>query len=190
MGERCSEVAMDDRSTVHHGDKTSKSEKLDTERQQSNKWGISREEPCGVESDHPPGQVHTEQAGFLALKRTVDRRFECTECDYRPAKKVKLSRHTRKHTGEKPYKCDICDYSAAKKDHLESHMEKHTSEKRFMCVECGYRTGVKPYTCDYCDYSAARKFHLDRHMAKHTDEKPFMCGKCGYRAADLSYLTP
>ncbi|XP_035664703.1 zinc finger protein 585B-like [Branchiostoma floridae] len=107
---------------------TSSIDKLDTGRQQNKEGDIPCEETCGVKSDNP-AQVKAKQTDRLVVKRTVDKRFVCTECDYRTASKANLLRHTRKHTGEKPYKCDQCDYSAALEDkrHLKKHLDKHTS---------------------------------------------------------------
>ncbi|XP_035684075.1 zinc finger protein 37-like isoform X2 [Branchiostoma floridae] len=173
MGERSGDVAMDDRPAVHPEDETISSEKLDTERQQNEEGNIPCEEKCGVESDHPPAQGRTEQKDRPEVKRTVNKRFACTECGYRAAKKSVLIKHTRKHTGEKPYKCDQCDYSAAQKVHLDRHVTKHKGEKPFMCGECGYRT--------------TDRLSLSEHMSRHTGEKPYKCDQCDYSAIRKVY---
>eukprot|EP00058_Branchiostoma_floridae_P026665 XP_002612156.1 hypothetical protein BRAFLDRAFT_88895 [Branchiostoma floridae] len=85
MDEIRGEVALDNLSTVHHGDETSSIEKLDTGRQHNKEKDIPREETNGVESvDHPPAQGLTKQTDRLAVKRTVDSR------DYWTDSKAKL----------------------------------------------------------------------------------------------------
>ncbi|XP_035685298.1 zinc finger protein 771-like [Branchiostoma floridae] len=200
MGERSGEVAMDDHPAVHPGDETSSSETLDTGRQQNEEENIPCEEKCEVESDRPPAQGRTEQKDRLAVKRTVNKRFACTECGYRAAKKSVLIKHMRKHTecgysaaircrllehmrihtGEKPYKCDQCNYTSATKYNLDQHMTKHTGVKTRMCGECGFRT--------------ANRSNLSRHIRTHTGEKPYKCAKpckcdqCDYSAAQKCHL--
>ncbi|XP_035664697.1 gastrula zinc finger protein XlCGF49.1-like [Branchiostoma floridae] len=154
MGDRSGEVTMDHLSTVHPEDEANSSKTLDKGRQQN------KEETCGVNSDNHV-QVPTKQSDRSAAKRTVDKRFSCSECDYRAAFRSKLLIHTRKHTGEKPYKCDQCDYSAAQKGNLDQHMVKHTGEKPYLCQECGYRT--------------ADRSRLSVHMKTHTGMKPYKC---------------
>ncbi|CAH1272650.1 Hypp4907 [Branchiostoma lanceolatum] len=97
MDERSSEIASDDLPTVQPGNETNSSEILDTGRHQKKSEGIPREEACGVKSDHPTGQGRTEQTDRLAVKRTVDKRFACSDCDYRAASKANLLIHSRRH---------------------------------------------------------------------------------------------
>ncbi|XP_066295734.1 zinc finger protein 22-like [Branchiostoma lanceolatum] len=131
MDEEIGEIPEDELPTEHSGNETNSGEVADTGRQLVKEEEINYEETCGVKptADYSTVQGRTEQTGRLAVKLPVEKRFACTECDFRVASKTDLIRHTRKHTGEKPYKCDQCEYSAAQKCNLDCHKRKHTGEK-------------------------------------------------------------
>ena len=117
----------------------------------------------------------------------------CNVCHKTFAKKDKLTRHNRSHTGEKPFRCDVCGRCFADSGDLSKHRRIHTGDKQFLCEFCSkgfYRhgdlvihsrahTGEKPYKCELCSQHFCRRGDLSSHHRTHSGEKPFKCEYCG-----------
>ncbi|XP_066295188.1 zinc finger protein 501-like [Branchiostoma lanceolatum] len=209
------ENPIDDLSTVHPGNETNISEKLNKGRQQDRDGSISCEETCGVKYDHSLVQGGTEATDMLDLKRTVGRgrsKIPTVQHTKDPNSSEKLNTGMQQNKEEDIQCREPCGVTS---DHpLEPRTgsngedgqgggETCYMDKRIPCTECDFRaasksdlskhirrhTGEKPYKCDQCEYSASQKGNLVRHMEIHTGEKPYMCGECRFRTADRSSLS-
>lgn len=101
-------------------------------------------------------------------KADNDKRFPCTQCNYKAPSRGKLERHETTHSKEKPYVCSLCEFRTKREDALTKHRLIHTGEK--------------PYQCELCDYTARTHQGLSKHVASH-GEKTFACQHCEYKAA-------
>ncbi|KAL5257462.1 hypothetical protein ACHWQZ_G012415 [Mnemiopsis leidyi] len=105
----------------------------------------------------------------------VDKRYKCSQCDFKSAYNNSLKIHMMRHTGQKPHRCKFCDYSTNDRGHLVTHLRRHTGEK--------------PYRCQLCDYSAADKANITNHERLHKNEQPFRCSECDFATHIRGNLT-
>ena len=102
--------------------------------------------------------------------RTVhlkEKRFSCTECEYKTNNQNALAKHHRAHAGEKPFGCPECGIMMTTKSGLSMHIRTiHLKELRFSCELCDYKTNLK----------GSMEWHEAKHMGT---MKANECGKCG-----------
>ena len=130
----------------------------------------------------------------ILYKHSLEKRKQCTECDYKCVENEKLKLHMRIHTGERPYQCNDCSYAAAGQFGLKRHIRTHTGEKPYECDVCRIRFSQqnswkehkdlhhenKPHAkCLLCPQYISRKRDLLVHNKRfHYSEHPLMCKKC------------
>lgn len=89
------------------------------------------------------------------------KRFSCSTCRKRFARKSDLVRHERIHSGDRPNKCHICNKAFIQRSALTVHSRVHTGEK--------------PHKCDICTKSFSDSSSLARHRRIHTGSRPYVC---------------
>ena len=63
--------------------------------------------------------------------------YKCSLCDKRFPGNVKLTRHSRSHTGLKPFSCEKCGKKFSQFSHVKRHNQNiHMKIKRYKCQEC------------------------------------------------------
>ncbi|CAL4073346.1 unnamed protein product, partial [Meganyctiphanes norvegica] len=140
-----------------------------------------------------------------------EKKFTCSECDYKTHEMFILKGHMKKHSDDKPFSCSECEYICKRAGDLKKHMSRRhviplsesVDEKPFECTECEYRTKTKSqlnrhmlnhsdqkrFSCHLCDYKCAERFKLKNHVKRiHADDKPFACPHCSYRSFENSKL--
>uniref|UniRef100_A0A060TAS6 ARAD1B09482p n=1 Tax=Blastobotrys adeninivorans TaxID=409370 RepID=A0A060TAS6_BLAAD len=114
------------------------------------------------------------------------KRFSCSTCRKRFARKSDLVRHERIHSGDRPNKCHICNKAFIQRSALTVHSRVHTGEKPHKCDICAksfsdssslarhrrIHTGSRPYVCHFpgCEKTFTRRTTLTRHKATHGGE--------------------
>jgi len=114
--------------------------------------------------------------------RSKEKKFACTQCDYRTNHSGHLNIHREsKHEGVR-YKCDQCDFAAISKSYLTYHKESKHDGIRYPCETCGFgaislsnlrahkraKHEGRRFSCDQCDILFTRASNLKRHkMATH-----------------------
>lgn len=130
------------------------------------------------ETSSSSGGLMEQSASDLAqLKRkrkSLNKQFNCDQCDAKFNQKIHLTKHSAKHTGIKPFKCTECNYSTVERSHLKVHIRIHTGEKPFKCTYCEYATAQ----------SSTLKIHKKRH---HNDSTPSEAG--GYMVSQQPMWT-
>lgn len=90
----------------------------------------------------------------VVAQRSTDQPYNCEYCTKTFAKRDKLNRHRKIHTGERTYKCEFCSRAFGRSDGLYRHRKVHTGEKS--------------YQCDDCPKAFTRRDKLSKHRKSHT----------------------
>lgn len=112
-------------------------------------------------------QTETEEDRNLHMEIAHTRRFGCTACSSRFARKYDMEKHYRiVHSKIRPYRCDECQQCFGQKHHLNRHKRAvHLKERRFQCP--------------VCSSLFSRDEHLQNHYrAVHKLWKPLKCAFC------------
>ena len=91
--------------------------------------------------------------GNIVIAQRSERPYNCEYCTKSFAKRDKLNRHRKIHTGERSYKCEFCSRAFGRSDGLYRHRKVHTGEKS--------------YQCDDCPKSFTRRDKLSKHQKSH-----------------------
>lgn len=103
----------------------------------------------------------------LHIKNVHTKKFGCSICLSRFARKYDLKKHTQiVHAKVRPFTCEICEHSFGQKHHLVRHKRAlHMKERLFACSMCSSRF--------------SREEHLQNHSRSvHGMWRPFMCPMC------------
>lgn len=103
----------------------------------------------------------------LHIKNVHSKKFGCSICLSRFARKYDLKKHTQiVHAKVRPFTCEICEHSFGQKHHLVRHKRAlHMKERLFACSMCSSRF--------------SREEHLQNHSRSvHGMWRPFMCPMC------------
>lgn len=123
-------------------------------------------------------------------KTSIEKLFECNECEYISHNKNNFASHIITHSDERIFRCMLCDKSFKRKAHLERHKIYHN--KKYKYKKCniefsGWRLlkyhetthlDGRSYKCDQCEYSSKRIYELNSHKLIHTHIKIFKCAIC------------
>ncbi|XP_056661664.1 zinc finger and SCAN domain-containing protein 31-like isoform X1 [Monodelphis domestica] len=137
------------------------------------------------------------------INQTVQKSFECNECEKTFKQNSELRKHQGIHIGVKPHKCTQCGKAFSRRSYLRKHQKIHTGVKPYSCSECGkafrvssdliqhqrIHTGDKPYHCRECGKAFNQNSSLIQHQRIHTGEKPYECDECGRAFNQRSALT-
>ena len=138
----------------------------------------------------------------------MDKKYKCSQCDYRGTKPSMVKKHEVVHSSEKPYVCHFpeCGYRSRFPENLKTH-QKHQHpqgkavKKKHKCSQCDLRfeypsmlkvhmkvhnDDETPFSCDVsgCDYKSRWKVCITTHKKLvHEDENTvwYECDKCDYR---------
>ncbi|XP_072947100.1 uncharacterized protein [Epargyreus clarus] len=134
---------------------------------------------------------------------------KCKYCDYACRDTSTLRKHHERHMGiVRRYDCSICDKRFAKKMTLQNHVaEVHMNIdiKQLPCDICGkkFKTIGKvnhhiktvhkrgnATNCEICGMKIANKYNMSAHLLSHVDVKPYKCAfkGCTKRFKDRSAL--
>ena len=104
---------------------------------------------------------------------------KCEFCEYKCAKKDRLSRHVRTvHFKDKPYGCLVCDACFGRKDKMKRHMATVHSQER-------------PFKCPYCPHSSGRKDKIKEHVQSvHLKNRPYRSKKSKQKTIQSSIALP
>ena len=144
---------------------TSSAEKLaghfcsDNVTSDTNKNGSEEGEPMGNDKVKKVGSEKLTFDPKVVKNSAGQIEYQCTECDYKTAKKDRLKRHFEIHDWpRKPppkiFMCEYCAYQTGYQNSFKRHMARHSL--------------VKPLKCGHCDYSAINMSQMRVHISKHT----------------------
>lgn len=139
------------------------------------KSGLSREKNSGKAGNRSTpftcaqcaDRFETVEERQLHIKNVHTKKFGCSICLSRFARKYDLKKHTQiVHAKVRPFTCEICEHSFGQKHHLVRHKRAlHMKERLFACSMCPSRF--------------SREEHLQNHSRSvHGMWRPFMCLMC------------
>jgi len=92
----------------------------------------------------------------VAAVHTLERRFQCDNCEYKAKTRQQLREHKLRHS-EPRYECKHCGKKMVSRSNWLTHEMTHTGEKPYACTECNYR-------CIQCN--DMKKHYLNKHGMK------------------------
>ncbi|TRY63182.1 hypothetical protein TCAL_04017 [Tigriopus californicus] len=102
-----------------------------------------------------------------AHSSSVERIFQCPQCDKSFKELRTLRLHLKIHNAEYPERCPTCQKVFRTKWQLKQHQMDHGGER--------------PYPCPECSFTCKTKQQLNEHRRKHSGEKAYSCQQCGTR---------
>lgn len=150
---------------------------------------------CGHEGCLYASNVHTDYQKHISQAHTLDKPYQCTQCDYKTRWRRNLSNHAKlRHSDIRKFTCNICNRAFKRKTDLKHHMIWHSDDKPLQCDICGFRcktnweikshrlshTNIRNYPCTFpgCTQACKTKSDLTKHMVRHKTVKDFKCELC------------
>merc|ERR1711899_82047 len=116
------------------------------------------------------GQIFNDKVALAKHQvevHTLDRVFQCSQCEKGFKEMRTLRLHLKIHNAEYPEQCGVCQKVFRTKWQLKQHQMDHGGER--------------PYPCPECSFTCKTKQQLNEHRRKHSGEKAYSCAQCGTR---------
>ena len=122
----------------------------------------------------------------------TEKRFSCSKCDMKFAKKDELEKHSESHIANFECTVDNCGKTFPTEASYSAHKAKHDS-KRNICSVCGkilpslsklkyhmtYHSDDRIHKCDECEKSFKTRDVLTKHLRTHKSTRHYYCETCG-----------
>jgi KRAB domain-containing zinc finger protein len=136
----------------------------------------------GNDEDFNPKRTSTVDLKLkINLKKEVQEREQCDQCDFSTTHKKNLRRHVQRlHTvGDQPSPAPVAKVSEVKKENnAEESSEEVAAEE----------PATVTYSCEKCDTTSRNKWDMSRHILRIHKEMKYLCDHCDFKSTQTHRL--